>query len=1007
MSITFISINEIPKQSSSNRAAAIGNDTCGENDDDDHLVHNNEEPIMTLHRECKDDEMYESSVSTTTTFVKNQSLIPQQHPSPPPPLRTVRDETPPVSVDGVTTTATSTTTTTTTTTTNALSSSSSVLISPLPQQQQQHSVPFLIVSNKCETIFVSSNGDVLTSRCRSTPYPTSSSSLALMGNDGSHSGPNLHSNRNHNTNNNNGIRSTVNTFPWSAVVCCDHLVYPHSHNPNDSHSGDDPHHDDNDLDHHPNGNDNSHNNRHHDDRQQMVSHGNSAFAPHHHSEYHTTTATYNKNNNSGTDSNVDEDALNGGTSPSSSSTTGSNHNRHISLIKSFDHSQYSEMNGMDDTQWSSPISRNNERGTLPNDNAITPTTSTAHTTTWHPGNKYTGSNYNHHTTTTSAPRQRQQQQTQQQLFHGIPTFVSYFSSIKIRHVSANPMGAHVLLISHPGILYAYGLNTYGQLGIGWKSHIRDSHQGYVMRPTIVTSLLENGGKTIACAAGVSHSLVVVEVEERRIMKSRSLEIITERHARSGSSSSAVLRTRQHQNDDGASATTASTHESEVVKYHQMYGFGRNDYMKIGLISPKVAVSSSSKGNNSTTAPAIAATMSGNVAISLTNHNTDQIENVLFPRRVALRCSVIHKKVQSQGLRDVSPTLLDSSSTVALLPPKGIFAIAASSEHSAALVHQPNGDIELYTWGNATYGTLGLPPSSFVTPPLSTTSGAITTTTATFRIAPYPSLVECLSKTSNFNAQSQKLLRHDINEFPTSISLSRCCSFVATNLGRCFSFGTSEDGMLGLGRTISETQTPMEITLPGDVQHEKIISVSAGSLHVTVCTDVGHVYSWGSRSHAGFDVQTSSTMSQQQNRKPPSIMKGPTPIEDWIQFEWSPRRVEFSSSTIHGRSKNYQYSDVTQKLPSIIHARAGNDCTFFVTDCGKVLSSGKGSGRLGQGENDTDITTPKPLFAGLHLFQQKENHDSLSANITNDESVHLRSTATTTSLRSRARRLASV
>jgi alpha-tubulin suppressor-like RCC1 family protein len=210
-------------------------------------------------------------------------------------------------------------------------------------------------------------------------------------------------------------------------------------------------------------------------------------------------------------------------------------------------------------------------------------------------------------------------------------------------------------------------------------------------------------------------------------------------------------------------------------------------------------------------------------------------------------------------------------------------------------------------------------------------------------------------------------------------------------------------MLGLGRTITETQTPMEITLPENVPLEKIISVSAGSLHVTICTNTGNVYSWGSRSHAGFDVQTSSSSTlQQQNRKPPTIMKGPTSIEELMQFEWSPRRVEFSNSTIHGRSKSYHNTEVRHpKLPQIVQVRAGNDCTFFVTECGKVLSSGKSSGRLGQGEYDSDVTIPKPLFGGLHLFQPQENDDSLNSN----EIDALRST--TTSLRSKARRLASV
>ena len=939
MSLEILSINN----NSQNCSTDIGgNETSYADplvikDDDD------EQSIMSLHRECKDDGMYDTSaadnsiVVTTTTLTtplennpqRKDHLPQQQQPLPPQPQQLGTD----VDANHITASNSST---------HADDDSAATLTPPLP---------IMIVSNKCETVFVSSDGDVLTSRCRHTPYPTWSASSSSMG-DGSGASHHHHSN----SSNTNGSNTAIGAFPvLAAVVCCDNSTYHRNHTGYSHNNGDDrgftnsPHR--------------------HDQNASPIIHPYTDSRHNNHNDFNdvneTTTSVINHTS-------VSNDVHRGDVEPSDTASG----NGTLLFMKSFDQSQFSEMGALDETPWMAPISRQNDN--VPN--VTTTATSTARTDPQqnHPNRSNSGS------TAKAAPRRLQQPL---QLFHGVPTFVSYFSSIKIRHVSAHVTGAHVLLISHPGILYAYGLNTYGQLGIGFKSHSRDVHQGYVMRPTIVTSLLENGGKTIACAAGVSHSLVVVEVEQQRMIKSRSLEMVTQKQPRGTSSS--VLRTRQQSDATNTTATTTGLQESEIVKYHQIYGFGRNDYMKIGLVSPTrdMSLPKSSNGSNATT------TMPGTDSLA-TNQNTmiDQNECVLFPRRVALRCSVIHKKLDGAS----------SISKVNEFPPKGIFAIAASSEHSAALVHQPNGDIELYTWGNATYGTLGLPPSA--------TSTTITTTTAVFRIAPYPSLVACLCKTSNTEVQAHQLLRNDRNEFPMTMSLSRCCSFVVTNIGRIFSFGTSEDGMLGLGRSVSETQTPMEVLLPEDARHEKVISVSAGTLHVTVCTNAGHVYSWGARSHAGFDIQTSSNSSLQQNHKAPTIMKGPTPIEDLIQFEWSPRHVEFSNSTIHGRSKHYSHSDgIPKQPPKIVQARAGNDCTFFVTDCGKVLSSGKSSGRFGQGEYDADVTIPKPLFGGLHLFQQKENNLTSSgmSNDSNNDNDNTHPQATTTSLRSKARRLASV
>jgi alpha-tubulin suppressor-like RCC1 family protein len=192
------------------------------------------------------------------------------------------------------------------------------------------------------------------------------------------------------------------------------------------------------------------------------------------------------------------------------------------------------------------------------------------------------------------------------------------------------------------------------------------------------------------------------------------------------------------------------------------------------------------------------------------------------------------------------------------------------------------------------------------------------------------------------------------------------------MGRCFSFGTSEDGMLGLGRRITETRHPMEITMPEQARSEMITSVSAGAWHVTSCTKSGNVYSWGAQSHAGFAVPrpTSVLPSQQQPQRRPPTMKGPTPIEDLLRFEWSPRQVLFTPLTDRSTKHHSDLSNDTN-VP-IVQVCSGNDCTFFVTETGRVLSSGKSSGRLGQGEVDHDVTSPKPLFGGLHLFQQENN-----------------------------------
>ena len=320
-------------------------------------------------------------------------------------------------------------------------------------------------------------------------------------------------------------------------------------------------------------------------------------------------------------------------------------------------------------------------------------------------------------------------------FHGIPTFVPAFSSVRMAQVAAHPDGAHVLCISEAGLLYSYGLNPYGQLGIG----ITDST--YMATPTIVTPLVEHGGKAIACAAGVDHSLVVVRTEERRLYKSQSHPNLLEKSDR-------------------------------PVVHHQVYGFGRNDFMKLGLVSPKV-----------------------------------KDEVVPLPRRVAL-----HAQIPA-----------DSAAG-------GIVAVAASVEHSAALVQRPSGAVEVYTWGNATHGALGLPK------PLV----GLDSPESPVQVVPVPSFCAALSSSPQ---KTPTFLRR--NEEPTQISLGPYTTHVVTNRGRLFSCGKSNSGVLGAGPGVTECSAPHEVELPAPVA-----SIHAGRDHAVATTTSGQAWVWGVAAYCG-------------------------------------------------------------------------------------------------------------------------------------------------------------
>ena len=542
-------------------------------------------------------------------------------------------------------------------------------------------------------------------------------------------------------------------------------------------------------------------------------------------------------------------------------------------------------------------------------------------------------------------------------FHGVPTFLNSLSQVRIKQVSAHPRGSHVLMISAEALLFSYGLNDHGQLGIGIKSppagNGTESHQRYVWTPTIITPLLENGGKAITCAAGESHSLVVVSTEGRRVLKSQSprndnrsrqdsgtdTPVMIEMNRVSSSPATMDTRTADHHGDESEHSSTASSSAAESVWHHQLYGFGRNNYMKIGLVHPQRKV---------------VAELSPKQTLSASHHSSseehqDEMEDVLLPHRVALHCTVWPEKTS----RDET----NSAMRAPKLPAQGIFALSASSEHSAAIVRRATGDVELYTWGNAAYHALGLN--------LNKTSKA-----GSAKIVPVPTLVDKLSHSTKAEAPSpaKRLLEQNPPEFPVDVALGPYSSFVVTSRGRCLSFGLSYDGMLGHGKIMTEVREPTPIQFPNDGAGDDecaISAVSAGTGHVLAITNSGTVYSWGKNTDGRLGLGDSTVADEED---------GVTDLERAIV--WTPKILPPLTSFLppsrlppSSSARDPVRKPGENEYGPIVQVCAGLDCSIFVTACGKTLSCGKHSGRLGLGEVNADTNTPTQLFGGLSLWHR--------------------------------------
>ncbi|CAJ1942612.1 unnamed protein product [Cylindrotheca closterium] len=485
----------------------------------------------------------------------------------------------------------------------------------------------------------------------------------------------------------------------------------------------------------------------------------------------------------------------------------------------------------------------------------------------------------------------------QPFFHGVPVFLTSLSQIRITKVSANPLGAHVLMISAEALLLTYGLNNHGQLGIGIKSSLKDGSRGFVTSPTLVTPLLENGGKTINCAAGIDHSLVVVSTEGRRLQK--------------------IKRNCDEHSDDGIVSLKRQTSSpsrfedddldvsDESVQHHQVYGFGHNDFLKVGLV---------------------------NASLEGDSDFANEDEDILLPHRVALHCTVWPE---------------DNLASKGSLPPQGIFDIAASAEHSAALMRRPTGDVEVYMWGNASMGALGKFDGNGKNVVVTGEIGKKPVSNVE-TVFPHPTLIEDLSYTTKDSTIG----------VPMSLALGRYCSFVLMSSGRCMSFGFSAEGMLGQGFGMTHTSEPKEIFLPqqGDSEASNtIVALSTGACHVLCTTADGGTWSWGVDKDGRLGLRVSDFGSF-----------GPGEGAQTLAIEWVPQRIDIKQHA----SRNHSGS--ADDSTTCVQVCAGYDSSILLMRSGQVLSFGKKSGRLGKGEVDTDVLDPQPLHGGLCLFHDQSD-----------------------------------
>ena len=420
-----------------------------------------------------------------------------------------------------------------------------------------------------------------------------------------------------------------------------------------------------------------------------------------------------------------------------------------------------------------------------------------------------------------------------------------------------------LALTDTGEIYSWGNNDYGQLGLG-------TIEPYKLTPQKVTKP-SGVSKFINIAVGKNHSLALTDTGDiyswgkngygqLGLASTESLKKDPQKVTMSGVKFTGI--------------TGGDVHSLALTDKGEIYSWGGNFTGQLGLgfsgdidkNSPQKVIENANSGSK---AVFTGVKSNGYFSRALSTQGDIYTWGESFLGQLGLG-------VAGVGVNQTTPKKVTKPSGVTKFT-----VIDGGTRHSLALTD--TGDI--YSWGNNVYGQLGLGDSGYNTERTS------------------PQLVTKPSAVNKFNA----------------IAAGAGFSMALTDTGDIYSWGDNTYGQLGLGTLGTNTYQakPQKVTKPSGVN--KFIDIGAGYFQSLALTDTGDIYSWGHNTYGQLGLGNT----------------------DWMT---TPQLV-LKPSTVN------KFTDIV----------GGEKFSLALTDAGEIYSWGiNDAGQLGIGNSGTQETTPKKV-----------------------------------------------
>jgi alpha-tubulin suppressor-like RCC1 family protein len=184
------------------------------------------------------------------------------------------------------------------------------------------------------------------------------------------------------------------------------------------------------------------------------------------------------------------------------------------------------------------------------------------------------------------------------------------------------------------------------------------------------------------------------------------------------------------------------------------------------------------------------------------------------------------------------------------------------------------------------------------------------------------------------------------------------------------FGSSSDGLLALGGNFFHVFQPTEVNLPLAFGREQIASISIGETHGIALTASGRAFSWGKSAHEALGQQSKRYIPIPQpvlvsHKKPKSAR-----ASDALCLKLARHlRGDTDTSASSKKHNSIGPKEAISIDPSpVAYVHAGSDMSVFILRSGSIQTCGRQSGRLGQGDVSSNVSTSTEIFGGMQLWR---------------------------------------